>query len=50
MKKINMSDIEDILYDGTKEEIERILNEYKISFSYNSNNFYFESKKLFENC
>ena len=48
MKKIDMLDIEDVLYDGTKEEIEKILNEYKISFSYNSNNFYFESKKLFE--
>ncbi len=39
-------EIEDILYDGTKEDIEKILKEYKISFSYNSNNFSFESKKL----
>ena len=33
-------EIEDILYDGSKEEIEKIL------FYYNSNNFSFESKKL----
>ena len=41
-------DIENILYDGSKEEIEEILKEYEISFSYISNNFNFESKKLLQ--
>ena len=43
---LDILEIEDILYDGSKEEIEKILKEYKISFYYNSNNFSFESKKL----
>ena len=48
MEKLDMLDIENVLYDGTKEEIEKTLEEYKISFSYNSNNFSFESKKLLQ--
>ena len=43
---LDILDIENILYDGNKEDIEKILKEYKISFSYNYNNFSFESKKL----
>jgi len=50
MKKPNMIDIENILYDGNKDEINKIINEYEISYNYNkeNNSFEFESMKLLE--
>lgn len=47
---LDISEIENILYDGTKEEIEKVLKEYEISFSYSSNNFDFKSNKLLLLC
>ena len=50
MKILNMFDIEDILYNGNKEEIANIIKKYKILYNYNqkSNSFEFESMKLLE--
>lgn len=39
-------DIEDTLYDGTKENIESILNKYKVSYKYNEENKNLEVKSL----
>lgn len=50
MKTLDMIGIEEILYNGSKEEIENIIKEYKISYSYNEKNksFEFDSMKLLE--
>ena len=41
-------DLEEKLYDGNKEEIEKILNDYKVSFNYSIEirGFSWESNKL----
>lgn len=50
MKTLDIIDIENILYTGNKEEINKIINEYKVSYNYNekNNSFEFESMKLLE--
>ena len=48
MKKLDILDIEDILYEGSKEEIERIMKEYQISYEFSNNNFKFQSMRLNE--
>lgn len=46
----NINDLEEILYDGTKEEIEEALNEYKVSYKYDegTRSFSVTSMKLME--
>lgn len=49
--KINsINDLEKILYDGTKEEIEKVLEDYKVSYEYNKKyrSFNVTSMKLME--
>lgn len=50
MKIVDMIEIENVLYDGNKDEIERVLKEYKVSYKYDKNNrnFSFKSLKLQE--
>ena len=48
MEELDMIDIEEILYDGTMEEIKNILKKYKISFWYSELNFEFSSGKLLQ--
>ena len=47
---MTIDEIEDILYTGSKEEILKVLEEYKITYKYNEqyNSLYFESGKLNE--
>lgn len=39
-------DIEDILYTGTKEDIKKVLTEYKVSYSYSEKTKNLEIKSL----
>lgn len=49
MKIDNILDIEDILYNGSREEIRQLIKKYQISYSYDENrNFSIKSLKLLE--
>ena len=52
MKIDDMIDIENILYEGNKEEKAKILKKYKVSYQYDKNNkrFSIKSLKLQEVC
>ena len=39
-------DIEDILYTGSKEDIEKVLKQYKVSYSFSEKNKSLEVKSL----
>lgn len=41
-----MIDIENVLYEGNKNEIEKILKEYEVSYKYDKNNKNFSVKSL----
>lgn len=43
---MTMLDIEDILYTGSKEDIEKILKQYEVSYNYSEKNKSLEIKSL----
>lgn len=46
MKIRDMIDIENVLYEGNKNEIEKILKEYEVSYKYDKDNKNFSIKSL----